>query len=227
MLKSQLQLLGEGFLARTGDDNLLAISEGFIKVRCAEVALSLGWTLQEGVGNKGIADFANLVDGNVVWRRGKRMLYAAEGSADLAIVSPFEMMLEIKARPDHGTKSQAQFEQMDFDVARVAADPACALLFVFETKAYRSFSSEKEESRGRRAIMSRWFNECFPKLASIPLADWLVVEAIRDERQIALSFRLCQHSRADQTILVLGCQAEANAESKRMFALNEFDLLDP
>jgi hypothetical protein len=166
-LSEKLRLLGEAFLERTAHDTLLALSEGFIKVRCAEAAMSLGWTLQEGVGNKGLADFANLVDGHVTWQRGQRLLSAADGSADLAIVSPFKVILEIKARPDHGTKSQAQFEQMDMDVARVSSDLACALFFVFETKSYRSFSSEKMENRGRRALTSKWFNDCFPKLTSI------------------------------------------------------------
>lgn len=214
-LSEKFRLLGEAFLERTAHDTLLALSEGFIKVRCAEEALSLGWTLQEGVGNKGTADFANLIDGHVAWQRGRRLLSAAEGSADLAIVSPFEVIMEIKGRPDHGTKSQVQFEQMDMDVARVSFDPRCALFFVFETESYRSFSFERMESGGRRASTSKWFNECFPKLPSISSTEWLDVEAMRAEKRLSLSFRCCQHTRPDQTILVVGCQAEAHTEFER------------
>ncbi len=208
MLNSQLRRLGNKFLALTSEDRLLALSEGFLKVRCAEAALALGWTLQEGVGNKGSADFASLSNGSIVWRRSDRILFALEGSADLAIVSPLNMLLEIKARPDHGTKSQAQFEQMDYDVARVAADPRCAMLFVFEPRMYRSFSAEKQESRGRRALTSGWFNRHFPKLQSIPEDRYASICAERDGEILTLAFRRCPHGGADGIILVLGCRED-------------------
>lgn len=211
MLITRLRTLGEGFLNSTGGDRLLALSEGFIKIRCAEAALQLGWTLQEGVGNKGVADFARMVDGNVEWSRSARTLFAQEGSSDLAVVAPFSMLLEIKARPDHGTKSQAQFEQMDADVGRVAADATSAFFMLFETKAYRSFSAEKEEGRGRRALMAGWFNRHFPKIASVPTAEWLEVVAERVGTNLSMLFQRAVHPGADDTILVLGCQQEAPA----------------
>lgn len=227
LLVERLQELGEALLHRTAEDRLLALSEGFIKVRCAEAALDLGWTLQEGVGNKGVADFARIIDGKVRWDRGSRMLFAPEGSADLAVVAPFSVLLEIKARPDHGTKSQAQFGQMDEDVARVARDPLCAFLAFFEMKAYRSFSAEKQESRGRRALMAEWFNRNFQKAASIPADAWLNVDAERGDTMLSLLFRKAPHTGADETILVLGCQKHADAVTTEFSPRKyEFDLLD-
>jgi len=118
------------------------------------------------------------------------------------------MLLEIKARPDHGTKSQAQFQEMDADVARAASNPLCALLFVFETKAYRSFSLEKEDNRGRYALAADWFNQYFPKLSMIPSSEWLAIEAPRGSSRLNLWFRQSTPQKFDKVIFVLGCQVQ-------------------
>jgi hypothetical protein len=121
------------------------------------------------------------------------------------------MLLEIKARPDHGTKSQAQFQQMDADVARVAQHPECALFFVFDQRIYRSFSNEKSETRGRHAVAADWFRGCFPLLAEIATDRWLIRYADRDLAKITLAFKLATHTRADDTILVIGARGDSEA----------------
>jgi len=193
---------------------MLSLSEGFIKVRCLEAALALGWTVQEGAGrgpDGDVADYAVLTSGRVVWRRAPRRLRLHEGSSDLAIVDPFEMLLEIKARPDHGTKSQAQFQQMDADVSRVAQSPQCALFFVFEPRIYLSFSGEKSEGRGRPAVAADWFTNIFPRLAAIPYEQWLMVEAHRDSNDLLLGFARCRHPSAADTITVIGARRDSYA----------------
>ena len=122
------------FVAQTETDAFLSLSEGYVKVRAMEVALKRGWKLQEGAGNApsgSIADFLSLEQGLPVWERGPRTLSLTSGSADLTVVAPIRAMMEIKARPDYGTKSQAQFQEMECDVERVAGAADVAFLFVF------------------------------------------------------------------------------------------------
>jgi hypothetical protein len=213
-MTSRLHQFADAFVARTRHDQLLTLSEGFIKVRCAEVALGLGWTIQEGAGHSPygpVADYASIRAGRVEWQRQSRRLKLSEGSADLAVVDPFEMLLEIKARPDYGTKSQAQFQQMDPDVARVAGNSQCAFLFVFDPKIYLSFSGEKSERRGRYAVAHRWFVGSFPKIAQLVSDQWITIEAPRNEGSppICMIARRCSHPYGDATILVLGWRSDA------------------
>jgi len=200
-----LQQLGTSFLRRVATDTLLTISEGFIKVRCAQAALDLGWELQEGAGNAPsgpVADFARASAGQIQWTRGPRRAQLPQGSADLCVVSPFTLFLEIKARPDFGTKSQAQFQEMDADVSRCAQHTNVALFFIFDSKIYLSFSGEKTETRGRPAVAAEWFNRYFPKLTQIPVGLWLSLEAVRDGEALSLHFQKTEHSPSH--ILVLG-----------------------
>lgn len=211
-MTSRLQDLADAFVARTTEDILLAISEGFVKVRCAEAALSLGWTLQEGSRNKPtgpMADYATMLNGRVAWRRDPRKIQLPEGSSDLAVVSPFEMFLEIKTRPDHGTKSGAQFQDMDADVARIAQNRQCALLFIFEPVIYASFSGEKTERRGRPAVADNWFTTCFPSASEIPRNRWYSITASRDSATLNMAFRTCPHTAAEDTILVIGSRSDS------------------
>jgi hypothetical protein len=215
-MTSPLLQFADAFILRTHDDQLLTLSEGFIKVRCIETALSLGWTIQEGAGQSrthAAADYAFMeTEKNIKWERRPRRLLLDEGSSDIAIVEPFELLLEIKARPDRGTKSQAQFQQMDADVARIASNPKCVFFFIFDPRIYRSFSGEKIEMRGRNAIAAQWFVRNFPKLETIPLNRWLHIEAIRDTPTTPISMiaQRCAHSLSEETILVLGWRRDAS-----------------
>lgn len=213
-MTSAILRFADNFVSKTRDDQLLTLSEGFVKVRCAETALALGWTVQEGAGQSPygpVADYAFMDSGVIKRRRQSRRLSLAEGSTDLAIVDPFELLLEIKARPDWGTKSQAQFQQMDADVSRVAANQKCAFFFVFDPKIYLSFSGEKIETRGRNAIAADWFVRNFPKFDEIPSNRWFQREAIRDPQSpsVSLVAQRCAHDRSNETILILGWRNDA------------------
>lgn len=214
-MASPILQLANAFILRTHDDQLLSMSEGFVKVRCMETALALGWTIQEGAGqipSGPIADFGVMVSGTIRWSRASRRLTVSDGSADLSIVAPYEILLEIKARPDWGTKSQAQFQQMDADVARIASNPQCAFFFVFDPNIYRSFSGEKIEKRGRNAVASSWFIENFPKVDAIPSNEWLHIEASRDRQPppISMIARRCSHTRSNDTVFILGWRSDAS-----------------
>ncbi len=100
------------FIERASGERLLALSEGLIKVRCIEAGLSLCWIAQEGAGRSPVGDVADFLvekDGLISWQRAERLMRPLTGSCDVTFVSPVRMSLEIKARPDFGTKSQAQF----------------------------------------------------------------------------------------------------------------------
>lgn len=213
-MTSSILQFADTFITRTRADQLLTLSEGFIKVRCVETALALGWTIQEGAGQSPygpVADYAVMDSEGIKRWRDYRRLSLADGSTDLAIVDPLELLLEIKARPDWGTKSQAQFQHMDADVSRVVANPKCAFFFVFDPKIYMSFSGEKTETRGRSAVAAHWFVSHFPKIDAIPRNRWLQLEAIRDTQSPPLSMiaQRCEHDLSNETILVLGWRNDA------------------
>lgn len=206
---ANLSTLASAFISLASRERLLTLSEGLVKIRCIEAALDLGWTVQEGAGNSPsgpVADYASGRDGAVLWRRGPRRLALANGSADVAVVEPFEMMLEIKARPDYGTKAQAQFQEMDADVARVAQNRHCAFLFVFDPKIYRSFSGEKRETRGRPAVAPHWFTGTFPPASAVGRPGGYSVTAARDGATVVMAFiEMAETSR----IVVAGSRVDA------------------
>jgi hypothetical protein len=213
MMPSRLQALADMLVESTYNDSLLSLSEGFIKVRCIEAGLSLGWTIQEGAGRRpdgDVADYAVKRNGKIVWHRATRKLRLEDGSSDVAVVDPFEMLLEIKARPDYGTKSQAQFQQMDADVERVAKNPKCALFVVFDPRMYLSFSGEKTEARGRPAVASEWFVGSFPKLEKVPYDHCLLRLVPRGPTKLLLGFRRCRHSSSGDTITVFGAREDSS-----------------
>lgn len=208
-----LQLV-DAFDVHTANDQLLTLSEGFIKIRCMEAALKLGWTLQEGTSGTTrfgrVADFASLKGNVVTWRRGQRQTSIDEGSTDLAIVSPFEMMLEIKGRPDQGTKAQAQFQQMEADIERVAGNRHCAFLFLLGSKTYMSYSGDKLERRGRKpSAASEWFLNHFPSLGVLKSSRTLSTILPRGGGHLCAHFRVSSHAAADDTITVVGCRGDA------------------
>jgi len=58
-----LETFGLAFCRATERERLLALSEGYVKIRAMEVALSLGWTIQEGAGHSPtgpVADYLSL-----------------------------------------------------------------------------------------------------------------------------------------------------------------------
>ena len=199
------------FVAKTEKDAFLSLSEGYLKVRAIEVALERGWTLQEGAGNTpsgSIADFLSLEQGLPVWTAGPRKLALASGSADLTVVAPIRAMLEFKARPDYGTKSQAQFQEMECDVERAAGAANVAFLFVFDEKIYRSFSGQKTESRGRPAKADKWFVANFPAASEIPIGGYLERKASRAGIPMALTFWMQSVRPSCTRIVALGMREQ-------------------
>lgn len=210
-MTSVLHQLADAVVESCRREDFITLSEGLVKIRCLETALSLGWTIQEGVGNSGIADYATLVAGRISWSRRGRIAQLPSGSSDVAIVKPFTLLLEIKTRPDHGTKSQAQFQAMDEDVTRVASLSQTAFFFLFGKKAYLSFSGEKIETRGRKSFASEWFTKWFVPIDEIPSDQWLSKVAPRSDTEVCLEFRRCQHDRTDDSILVIGARRDSIA----------------
>jgi len=160
---------------RSSNDFLLGLAEGHFKVAVANALLELGCELQEGSyasrQERGIktplADFVQLVDGVVRWRRGDRQLALDDGSTDITIVWPIRLQLELKTRPDHGTKSQAQSQELVADIDRVRTTPGVAFLFVFDEKIYRSFSGMKTEARGAPSEFAGELAMLFPAIGGL------------------------------------------------------------
>ena len=63
------------------------------------------------------------------------------------------------------------------DIQRVENLKRSVFVFVFDPQIYKSFSDEKFETRGRKAIANEWFNTYFPKIADIPRREWKEVKA--------------------------------------------------
>src|SRR3990167_6367560 len=101
--------LTDRFIACTRNDALLSLSEGFVKVRLLEAALSLGWTIQEGVREQKLADYGSVRLGKLAWLRADRRINLTHGSVDVTIVNPFQLLIELKTVPDYGPKSAGAF----------------------------------------------------------------------------------------------------------------------
>jgi hypothetical protein len=180
-----------------------------VKVRCIEAALELGWTLQEGASAPGSAFTIERTPDGISVRRDRRLLVVEDGSADLYVVAPAQLMLEIKARPDVGTKAQAQFEQMILDIRRVAQRPNMALLFVFDADIYSSFSGERLELRGRPSVHRPWFTARFPRFADV-VGNGLVLREVEAEgAQLALGFFRVTNPLGLPRVLVVGARTDA------------------
>jgi hypothetical protein len=210
-MDAALEQLCAEFARRTEGERLLALSEGLIKVRVMEVALSLGWVLQEGAGgpaNAPVADYLWMEGGELRRKRILRLLRLIGGSCDFTVVAPHGFMLEIKARSDVGTKSQAQFEEMGCDVRRVASEQGVGFLFVIDEKVYLSFSGDKNETRGRPAKFGAWFNEHFPRVADLVSGEITSVSAIYEGVPLELRLWVQQPSPQCKRFIVAGCRKD-------------------
>lgn len=174
-----------------------------------ESALSLGWTLQEGASAPGSAFTIQQLPDGLSIRRERRQLVVEDGSADLYVIAPIQMMLEIKARPDVGTKAQAQFEQMMLDVRRVAQHRSMALLFVFDPDIYTSFSGERLQVRGRPSAYRPWFNERFPRYAEVVAQTELLREFEAEGAHLALGFFPVVNPLGQPRVLAVGARVDA------------------
>jgi hypothetical protein len=104
-LAQPLHAFFKRFARDTAGDRFLSLSEGYARVRAIEVALSLGWQVQEGTPASGMADYLRTVDDRLQVERRWRELTFSGGSTDLTIVTPVQAMIELKVCPDIGTKS--------------------------------------------------------------------------------------------------------------------------
>ncbi len=103
-----LRRLVERFVEQTVDDQLLLLAEGFTRVRMLEAALSLGWTIQEGVKNRNRADYATQRRGRIEWVRAPRQITQRPGTIpDVVVSDPIRMLLELKTISDR-TESKMQ-----------------------------------------------------------------------------------------------------------------------
>jgi hypothetical protein len=170
-----LSTLVETLAQRTVDDALLTLAEGHFKVAVANALLHMGCELQEGSyasrQDKGVkialADFVKMEGERFCWRRGDRVLSLDAGSTDVTVVCPTQLQLELKTRPDFGSKSQAQHNEIVADIDRVSTTAGVAFLFVFDEKIYRSFSGKKTETRGAPSKFSEELATLFPPIQSI------------------------------------------------------------
>lgn len=166
-MHNALEDLAKTLSLKAASEPFFTLSEGLIKVRAIESALDLGWTLQEGAPAPGSAFTIRTGEIGITISRELRRLTVLDGSADMYVIEPFEMMLEIKARPDVGSKAHAQFEQIMLDINRVATTPKMALLFVFDQDIYSSFSGERSSAKGRPSLHKNWSNAIFPRYADV------------------------------------------------------------
>ena len=200
------------FVEQTKQDQLLAWQEGFVKVRLAESALKLGWVLQEGTPgtDRGFpaAHILRFLEGSLSWGRVPRLFKLPEGSTDLTFVAPIQVMLEIKTRPDFGTKAGCQFQTIAEDVQRAAMHKGIAFLFVIDESSYRSFCGSKTERRGRPASdASTWFRSNFPALDDVT-ANGLRKDACLGDGRLWLRFWRQQPSTSRLRVVVLGGSCE-------------------
>lgn len=70
-----------------------------------------------------------------------------DGSGDLTVTKPFVGYLEIKTRPDLGSKAQAAFKGITDDLDRIANSTDGAFLFAFDEKIYASFDNSVSRKR--------------------------------------------------------------------------------
>lgn len=211
-MDANLTSLVTEFVQRTQSEPFLALSEGLVKVRFMEAALSLGWMLQEGAGQSPdgqLADFLSKKGNELIVTRGRRLVKLPYGSADFTSISPCILMLEFKSRSDFGTKIGAGFGEMWADVQRVADSPGVAFVFVFDEKIYRSFSGGKLERRGRPAgSVATWFAANFPPLAHLLDGTGTMGACLVGEVELQLRFWHQQVTSARTRIVVLGARTD-------------------
>ena len=208
-MHAALEALAQTLALKAESEYFFTLSEGLIKVRAIESALDLGWTLQEGAPAPGSAFTIRTGAEGIKISRELRRLTVLDGSADMYVIEPFEMMLEIKARPDVGSKAHAQFDQIMPDITRVAAIPKMALLFVFDQDIYSSFSGERSSVEGRPSTHKNWFNSIFPIYSDILEYGKLSRHTKLDGNAIEFLFISIKNPIGANRILVVGARSDA------------------
>jgi hypothetical protein len=208
-MSPHLLALAKRLIDRGGMEPFFTLSEGLVKVRTLEAALDLGWVVQEGAPSPGSAYAITKTVNGVEVVKSLRRLSVADGSADLYITQPIELMLEIKTRPDIGTKAQAGFQQMKLDVRRVSQHKSMALLFLFDRGMYGSFCGENKDGRGRPSVEKDWFTNLFPSHPDVVAVSDVTVEASADGAPLSLWFCAMPNPIGPKRILVLGARTDA------------------
>lgn len=172
VLKMNVNIISfvEALLPRVKQEPFMTLAESLMRVRCMETALELGWTIQEGSTNPGTAEILTTKDGTPHWQRRERRFELAQGSYDVCVVDPCVILFELKCRPDHGPKANAQFMEILPDVERVSLVKNSAFIFLFDPKIYRSFTGEKSSTTGRPPKGHEWFNGAFESANTRPRA---------------------------------------------------------
>ena len=196
-----LTALANTFLLHA-DEPFLTLSEGLIKVRLIEAALSLGWTIQEGSAAGGV-DTASVSNGKLSWINHCRALYYPNSVTTVTIERPFRLAIEIKSRSDHGSKNVSRFEHMYADIEQTSRDPLRAFLFIFDLGIYRSFSGDKTSKRGRPSKHGDFFLTYFPPALSLS-DSWRAIQTSINLQIFARTFPCTALN--TQRIIVVGAQ---------------------
>jgi hypothetical protein len=214
-----------GFLrrldARTINDPLLAHQEGHFKIEVLRTALSLGYRIQEPSprADRVFEASPSGPDGSwPMWSEAPRIARVTKGSCDLVLRDDAGYLLvELKCRPDQGSKAQAAMGELRGDLERVVGDPRFMFLSVMDEQIYRSFSGDKSERRGRKASERDLVN-LFPSIDSLVGDDG--VEIVRTVSSMPMRFWLRRQ--------VLACPAGAlrpESENDRFGALRRIFIL--
>lgn len=184
---------------RTRCDPLLAHQEGHFKVQVLRTALSLDYRIQEPSSRATRVYEASPSgpDGSWPhWVESDRAVRIANGSCDLMLRrGDRHLLVELKCRPDQGSKAQAAMRELRGDLERVGQDGRFVFLSVFDEKIYRSFSGGKEERRGRKP-RDLELAKLFPAMALLPPSEcvelrtsitdtamhfWILRQVLRDD----------------------------------------------
>ncbi len=159
---------------RTRTDPLLAHQEGHFKICVLRTALSLDYTVQEPSSRRAVVFEAapSGSDGSwPTWSEAPRTIRVANGSCDLMLRrGRLHLMVELKCKPDQGSKAQAGMGEMRADLVRTGKDPRFIFLSVLDEKIYRSFSASKTERRGRKSSIPE-LKAVFPPMKDLPLGE--------------------------------------------------------
>lgn len=165
---------------RTRHDPLLAHQEGHFKVEVLRTALSLGYHVQEPSPRPSRVFEASPSgsDGSwPSWAETDRVVRVTKGSCDLMLRrDDGHLLLELKCRPDQGSKAQAAMRELRGDLERVEQDGRFVFLAVFDEKLYRSFSDGKKDRRGRKPSDLE-LAKLFPAIDLLPPSDCVELRA--------------------------------------------------
>ncbi len=199
----------EALLPRIKLEPFITLAESLLRVRCLETALELGWTIQEGSTNPGTAEILTKKQGVYNWQRSPRKFELDQGSYDVCIVQPCVMLLELKCRPDHGPKANAQFMEILPDVERVSTVRNSAFIFLFDPNIYRSFSGEKNSVNGRPPKGHTWFNNVFESINTTQSAGYRTKIVPFNAIDMCLGFWHVDLGSSSSRVLVCGHRMDA------------------